>query len=213
MCAKNGAVLAINGDYASYRWNNIHSAETRHKVGILLRDGEIRSSWTRKTGNSVWPNLDTLAIYPDGNMEVHDTQELTAEEYLEKGATDVLAFGPWIIRDGEVRKKLNKFPHARAPRTCMGMIEPGHFLVVMAEGRTKASKGASLEYLAEKMLAKGCVMAFNLDGGETSCILFMGKQLCKVGGSHSERGYARKSPEFLAIGTSAMVEGYNPGAQ
>ena len=35
-------------------------------------------------------------------MEVHDSRELTAEEYLERGAKDVLAFGPWLIRDGEL---------------------------------------------------------------------------------------------------------------
>ena len=208
VAGKNGAVLAFNGDYASYRWNNIHYPKQRHKVGILLRDGEIKSSWTKKSGGTSFPNLDTLAIYPDGLLEVHDSQELTAEEYLEKGAVDVLSFGPWMIRDGEIRNNLSKFAHTRAPRTCLGMIEPGHYIVLMAEGRRKASLGATLDELAEMLREKGCTAAFNMDGGETSCILFMGKQLCVVGGSHSNRGYARKEPEFLAIGTSALVEGY-----
>ena len=208
VAGKNGAVLAFNGDYASYRWNNIHYPKQRHKVGILLRDGEIKSSWTKKSGGTSFPNLDTLAIYPDGLLEVHDSQELTAEEYPEKGAVDVLSFGPWMIRDGEIRNNLNKFAHTRAPRTCLGMIEPGHYIVLMAEGRRKVSLGATLDELAEMLREKGCTAAFNMDGGETSCILFMGKQLCIVGGSHSNRGYARKEPEFLAIGTSALVEGY-----
>ena len=49
-----------------------------------------------------------------------------------------------------------------------------------------------------------------MDGGETSCMLFMGKQINKVGNASSKKGYARKEPEFLAIGTSTLVEGYEP---
>ena len=208
VCSKNGAVLAINGDYASNRWNNMHYPKERYKVGILLRGGEIMSTETKKSGNTSFPNLDTLAIYPDGNMEVHESRELTAEEYRERGAVDVLAFGPWMIRDGEFNPHLPKFDSYRAPRTALGMIEPGHYIAIMAEGRLKRSAGCNLTHIAEKLRERGCILAFNMDGGETACMLFMGKQINKVGGASSKKGYARKEPEFLAIGTSAMVEGY-----
>ena len=214
VASKNGAVLAINADYASNRWGNMPHKKERYKIGILLRDGEIKSTETRKSGNTSFPNLDTLAIYPDGRMEVHDSRELTAEEYQERGATDVLAFGPWLIRDGEMRSNLKKFATNNLnPRTALGMIEPGHFIAVMVEGRYKQSKGCTLVQLAEMMQNRGCVQAFNMDGGETSCILFMGKQICTVGNASSKKGYARKEPEFLAIGISALVEGYTPPAE
>ena len=213
VCSKNGAVLAINGDYASNRWNNIHYPKKRYKVGILLRDGEILSSETKPSGNTSFPNLDTLALFPDGGMEVHDSKELTAEEYREKGAVTVLAFGAWLIRDGEFTPHLPKFDDYRAPRTALGMIEPGHYIAIMVEGRHRDSKGCNLTHIAEKFRDRGCGLAFNLDGGETSCILFMGKQICKVGNSGNAKGHARKEPEFLAIGTSALVEGYLPREQ
>ena len=209
VASKNGAVLAFNADYASNRWNNTHYPKERYKVGILIRNGEIRSSETKKSGNTSFPNLDTLAIYPDGKLEVHDSRELTAEEYLERGATDVLAFGPWLIRDGEVRSNLARFAtNSRNPRTALGMIDSGHYIVLMVEGRHKNSKGCELTRLPEILQARGCKEAFNMDGGETSCIMFMGKQICTVGNSNSKKGYARKEPEFLAIGTSELVEGY-----
>ena len=203
---KNKSVLTINGDYASNRWNNMHYPKERYKVGILLRDGEIMSTETRKSGNTSFPNLDTLAIYPDGNMEVHDSRELTAEEYQEKGAVDVLAFGPWLIRDGEINPNLSRFSTYRAPRTALGMIEPGHYIAIMVEGRHKQSKGCVMARVAEMLQDRGCTLGFNLDGGETSCMLFMGKQICVVGSASSKKGYARKEPEFLAIGTSDLVE-------
>ena len=97
----------------------------------------------------------------------------------------------------------------RAPRTAIGMIEPGHYIAIMAEGRLKESKGLTMTRLAEKMQERGCICALNMDGGETSCILFMGKQICKVD-ADNRYGYARKEAEFLAIGTSLLVEGYLP---
>ena len=213
VCSRNGAVLAINADYASNRWNNIHYPKERYKVGILLRDGEIMSYETKPSGNTGFPNLDTLAIYPDGNMEVHDSRELTAEEYQERGAVQVLAFGPWLIRDGVIRDNLKRFAvNTPNPRTALGMFEPGHYLAVMVEGRHRESKGCTLVQLAEMISERGCSQALNMDGGETSCILFMGKQICTVGNASSKNGYARKEPEFLAIGTSALVEGYEESA-
>ena len=212
VCSLRGAVLAINGDYASNRWGNMRYKKERYKVGILVRDGEIQNTETKKSGNTSFPNLDTLAIYPDGNMEVHDSRELTAEEYVEKGAIHVLAFGPWLIRDGELNPQLSKFGKSRAQRTAIGMVEPGHYYAMMVEGRQKTSKGGELTFLAEKLLERGCVTGFNLDGGETSCILFMGKQINKVGNAHNSKGFARKGAEFLSIGISALVEGYNPDA-
>ena len=215
VCTRNGAVLAINGDYACGRWSNMRYAKERYKVGILLRDGEICSEETRpySATSKTFPNLDTLALLPDGDMRVYNSDELTAEDYVAMGAVDVLAFGPWLIRDGVMNDNLARFGTTRAPRTAIGMVEKGHYFAMMVEGRHRDSKGGDLSFLAEKLLARGCVTGFNLDGGETSCILFMGKQINKVGSSHSGLGYARKGAEFLAIGTSALVEGYTPAGE
>ena len=212
VCSKRGAVLAINADYASYRWGNMRFKKQRYKVGILLREGVIYNTETKKSGGTSFPNLDTLALYPDGNMEVHDSKELTAEEYLARGATDVIAFGPWLIRDGKLNERLKKFGTSRAQRTALGMVEPGHYFAMTLEGREKESKGGDITFLAQKLLDRGCVTGFNMDGGETACMLFMGKQLNRVGMAHNKMGHARKEAEFLAIGTSVQVEGYDPDA-
>lgn len=212
VCSRRGAVLALNGDYACGRWGNMRYKKQRFKVGIQIRDGVIYNTESHQSGGTSFPNLDTLALYPDGNMEVHDSRELPAEAYLERGARDVLSFGPWLIRDGVLNERLSKFSDTRAPRTAIGMVAPGHYFAMMLEGRHKYSKGGSLSFLAERLLARGCTTGFNLDGGATSCILFMGRQINTVGASPSERGYARKGAEFLAIGTSALVEGYDPEA-
>ena len=213
VCSKNGAVLAIDADYVVHRWADRNKRNKRNSVGIIIRDGEIMHEYTYGAVNTSVPNLDTLAIYPDGNMEVRSCNELTAQEYIDKGVKDVISFGPWFVRDGELNPILpryeSKFKKYRAPRTAIGMIEPGHYIAIVAEGRLKDSKGITMTHLAEKMQERGCRVAINMDGGVTSCMVFMGKQINTVPGIN-KRGDARKEAEFLAIGTSLLVEGYLP---
>ena len=151
-------------------------------------------------------------------MQVFESDELEAEQYLEMGATDVLAFGPIMIRDGQLNVEgLEKYGTSSAQRTAIGMIEPGHYMAMMLEGRHSRSRGAGVSFLAERMLERGCQVAMNLDGGQSSTILFMGRQICKVVNSSGRDASARKSAEILGIGysdqTAAMNEKMSGGTK
>ena len=75
---------------------------------------------------------------------------------------------------------------------------------MMLEGRIKRSTGDTIVFLAEKMQEKGCSVAFNLDGGQTASIVFMGHQLCKM--DNKPRNLAsRRTAEILGVGTSDQV--------
>lgn len=198
---KNQTVLAINGDYAQTRYPAKDSS-----VGIIIRDGKVFSSRTKKGTYRGFPNLEVLALYPDGRMEVYDSDEKTADEYLEMGVTTTLAFGPWLIRDGQMNTdNIDALNKPNNPRTAIGMVEPGHTFAMLLEGRHKGSHGSQISFLAERMLEKGCTVAFNLDGGQTGCMVFMGEQINVVGGSKMKNGSARKATELLGIGTSELV--------
>ena len=49
------------------------------------------------------------------------------------------------------------------------------YLLVVADGRTNASKGVTVQAMGEYMFSKGCKQAFNLDGGASSGLFFNGK--------------------------------------
>lgn len=199
---KNGTVLALNSDFAHLRLSQ------KKRAGILLRQGSILSTRTLAKNKGTFPNLDNLVLYADGDMEVYYSNEKTAEEYQEMGAMDVLAFGPLLIRDGELNTKgLKKYGTSNAPRTAIGMVEKGHYFAMMLEGRHSGSKGGPVSFLAEKLLEKGCTLAFNLDGGQSSTIVFMGEQICTIGGSTGKNASARRTAEILGIGTSSLVPG------
>ena len=197
---KTGTVLAISNDYAQLRLQ-----QKKAYPGIVIRDGKILADRTRKKGSKGFPNLDCLAIWPDGDMKVFYSDEKTAEEYLEDGAVDVLSFGPILIRDGVLNEDgLEKYGTSHAQRTAVGMVEKGHYFFMMLEGRIKRSKGDSVRFLAERLQEKNCVIGFNLDGGDTSTIVFMGHQLCKMqdGKKHLS---SRRTSDVLGVGTSELL--------
>ena len=199
---KRRSVLAMSTDFAELR-------RRQHKtMGIVIRNGEIESRDTWRAMASGIPNLDVLALWPDGSMAVFASDEHTAEEYLEMGVSSTLAFGPYLIRDGKpAGERLEKYGASTHPRAAIGMVEPGHYVCIAVEGRIPRSIGANLRFLAERFAARGCTLAFNLDGGGTAALIFLGKQLNKNGKALVNT--SRHDREILGIGVSELVEPYS----
>lgn len=158
------AILAINGDY--------YGAQ---ESGYVIRNGVIYRE-TAKSGN------EDLVIYGDGSFEIIDEDDITAEELLEKGAHNVLAFGPALVEDGSVSvtedEEVGK-AMASNPRTAIGIIDENHYVFVVADGRTSDNEGLSLYELAEFMESLGVQTAYNLDGGGSSTMYFNGQIINK----------------------------------
>ena len=66
------------------------------------------------------------------------------------------------------------------------MVEPFHYILIVV-GRPDREKyvGADGAWLVAKLQEYGCVEAFNLDGGGTSCMAFNGKVIIR--GDNSKR--------------------------
>ena len=198
---KNQVVFGMNTDYYTYRIGR------NAVVGMIIRNRNVLYSKVPEANRGKFPNLDTLAMFEDGNWAVFQSDELTAEEYLEMGAIDVYAFGPYLIRDGELNSFVNTMPSGSTdqPRCAIGMIEPGHYYAMLAEGRIRNSVGMSIPEMQLHMEEKGCAQAFNLDGGRTAVFTFMGKQISKV----SEYGNSTKpraTTELIGIGHSDLID-------
>jgi len=61
------------------------------------------------------------------------------------------------------------------PRTGIGMIEPGHYIIIVADGRRSEYKGPTLPEFAKMFEDYGCKVAYNLEGGSTSTMIFKGE--------------------------------------
>ena len=150
-----------------------------------------------KSGESVmaW-NERTLTF------DMLDTNTFTFDDLLERGYRDVYCFGPILVQDGEVVPKLSKHRlGGHNPRTGVGMVEPGHIVVIVVDGKNKGvATGMELEPFAELFKEEGCVMAYNLDGGMSTDIVFMGVHL-------REREEKRNLPDVLLFGHTDLLPG------
>lgn len=204
---KHNIVFAMNTDYYTYR---VAVNNNRH-TGIVIRDGRILydDPYTEKqVTNSMFPNLDMLAFMPDGSLKVYHSWEKTAQEFIDEGVQTVYSFGPYLLLDGKVSERAYANNENKNPRCAIGMVEPGHYVAIMCEGRLKRSAGVTISYLAKMMRAKGCQVAFNMDGGQTAVMVFMGKQLNQIGAYDGGKTNSRPTSEVLGFGTSEQVGTY-----
>ena len=158
--ANAGAILAINGDY--------YGAQER---GYVLRNGMLYRA-------SAQSGTDALVIGADGNFRIITEGETSADTLVREGAWQVLTFGPALVKDGQVTvRSSDEVGRAMTsnPRTAIGQISEGHYLLVVSDGRTKESTGLSLRQLAELMQSLGAQIAYNLDGGGSSTMVFQGR--------------------------------------
>ncbi|MDO4565689.1 MAG: phosphodiester glycosidase family protein [Clostridia bacterium] len=188
MARRYRAVLWITGD-------NLINAEPEKK-GILIRDGY--SFYTTGREDAMVLNDDlTLSIYRHG--------EISRGAMIDAGVQESFSFGPTLVYDGEPAK-LSRGTN-RNPRCGLGMIEAGHFVAIVVDGRQDDySVGLPLKDFAELFLQQGCTYAYNLDGGISTAIVFMGRTLNRHSGDREQSSWQRDVPEGLSWGYSLSVE-------
>lgn len=196
LARENRVVLAITDDHFGDRWNG------GIRPGIIVRNGQIIQDYTFKDGQGKFPNLEVLALFKDGSMKTFKSDAHTAQEYLEMGAVSTYAFGPILVENGELSEYMlrKEYYTYREPRCSIGMIAPHHYFLLVAKGRSSDSDGVYLTWLADKMIENGVVEGFNLDGGGTAALMFMGKMLNKSSSN------VRATTSITGFGTSELVQ-------
>ncbi|MEZ4358143.1 MAG: phosphodiester glycosidase family protein [Eubacteriales bacterium] len=108
-------------------------------------------------------------------MQTYTADEIDIDEIKSKGAYQAWTFGPMLLDGGQPMEEFNSDLNARNPRTAIGYYEPGHYCFVVVDGRQPGySNGYSLKALSQLFYNLGCKAAFNLDGGQTSEMVFEG---------------------------------------
>ena len=174
--ANNKAILAVNGDY--YGANS---------TGYVIRNGIVYRDTIREDASN-----GDLAIYKDGSFKIIYENEISADQLVEDGVVNLLAFGPALVENGEIvvnTKSEVGQSMASNPRTSIGIIDENHYIIIVSDGRTSESQGLSLYEMAEVMKSYGVKTAYNLDGGGSSTMYFNGQVINKptTNGNISER--------------------------
>lgn len=179
IASDNDAIFAINGDYYGFRSD-----------GIIIRNGVIYRDIPARIG---------LAFYLDGSMQIYDETQTNAQELVASGVWNTLSFGPALLEDSVIADNLsfveidtnfgNHSIQGSNPRTGVGFINENHFVFVVVDGRSPGySNGVTLTEFAQIFKDLGCTTAYNIDGGGSSTMYFMGRVVNNPLGKNQERG-------------------------
>lgn len=152
------AIVACSGDYYV---NN---------KGLLIRDGELYRNMKGR--------YDICVLYRDGTMRTYLPDAYEKDDIIAEDPWQVWSFGPALINeDGSARKNFgNSAIKSRNPRCMIGYYEPGHYVLVLVDGRqSRYSMGLTLEDLAQLAVDLGCKVAYNLDGGKSAVMCWQGE--------------------------------------
>lgn len=148
------AVVAFTGDYIGY---------TANRKSVMIRNGVVY--YDRAEQN-------TLALLPDGTMALYEKGETNAEALLALGVRDSFCFGPTLAVDGV---STNPKGEGYTMRVAFGYTDPFHYLAVV--GQRDREVQLTLQQIANICAGYGCRIAYNLDGGHSTSLVFLGREL------------------------------------
>lgn len=161
MAKDNNALFAASGDYYAHTYQS-----------LVIRNGvSYRKDLSTR--------FESCVLFRDGTIAFYQPEELDAEALLEAGAWQGWTFGPSLLtEDGQPFSTIPKKyvgVDKKNPRCMLGYYEPGHYCLVVADGRQRNSAGLTLLELSKLAHALGCTKAYNLDGGQSAQLYWQGK--------------------------------------
>ena len=167
------ALVAINGDR--------YTSDAKKTTFEYRMTEKIRSKTNNLKDILIIDDLGDFHLFIKSQGLHKDDQPYFVNVMKEQGrqVVNAFTFGPALVKDGElltVDEHYGYNPHGREPRSAIGQTGPLSYVMVLVEGRTSGNDkaGISQQGLAQIMYDLGCVQAYNLDGGNTSEMIFCG---------------------------------------
>jgi len=109
------------------------------------------------------------------------------KDILERNIRDAVSFGPPLIINGKTMIKKGNGGMGINPRTAIGQTQDGKVLLLVIDGRSEHSLGATLKDVQNILLEYGAYNASNLDGGSSTTMVYQEKLINKPSDILGER--------------------------
>ena len=167
MVEKYGAIAGINAGGFNDEGGRGNGSTPQ---GLVIDNGEV--TW----GGNHTGGFHVVGLDYDGILHVGF---MTVQQALDAGIRWAVSFETYdglasaLIINGEVQK--HNLGGGVNPRTAIGQREDGALLLLVLDGRSISTLGATMRDLADIMLEYGAVNAGNLDGGSSSVMVYGGE--------------------------------------
>ncbi len=158
------AVVAMNADFYGFR-----------QIGVTVYQRQLFRFSPDK--------LDNCFINSKGEMLFMKAGSITDVAQMNQYIADndvlySLSFGPILVDNGELQY-CSSYPIGEMDREYsragLGMVDDLHYVYMTVNHCNGQNPRCNVNEFAEIMYSKGCVKAYNLDGGQTSEIVFNGQ--------------------------------------
>ena len=167
IASRYSPVLAINADFCRY-----------HRNGVIIRNGEVlRRQNITKHHLMIVDSQGDFSVLTDRSGK----QGVVANQLEQQNTWQTFEFGPVLVKDGQATTLPSSFyvnchDGYYEPRTAIGQLGPLHYIVIVVDGRRDGySTGATIPQLQQLFLDEGAEFAFNLDGGGSTTLYFLGE--------------------------------------
>ena len=167
MVERYGAIAGINAGGFNDEGGHGNGSTPQ---GLVIDNGEV--TWGAKhVGGFHVVGLDNDGILHVGFMTVQAALDAGIRWGVSFETHDGLASA--LIVNGEVQRQ--NLGSGVNPRTAIGQREDGALLLLVLDGRSISTLGATMKDLVDIMLEYGAVNAGNLDGGSSSVMVYNGE--------------------------------------
>ena len=182
MHESTNAVVSMNADYYRFRDMGIVVYDRQ-----LYRFNESEYCWRNGIQLQKYNCEDTLLVDKNGDFSFFHMYEQTSPEEMERtiAENDILfsiAFGPVLVENGQ----LNSSPdfieqwypvgevNTGYSRAGIGQVDKLHYLYMSLNHSDEKQARWTVSEFGQHFFEKGVLNAYNLDGGQTSEIVFQG---------------------------------------
>ena len=166
MARRVNAVIALDGDYYSYSGRGFTLRQ-----GVLYKDNLPGSN-------------DVLVIDEDGDFHalLAPPRHSVGTRIDGKDIINAFFFGPALVVDGQIRT--NGYAPMMAgtgnQRMAIAQVGPLDYKVICCGSPRRGSTGMTIPQFAEFVAKQGVQVAYNLDGGDSTVLLFCGEKVNDV---------------------------------
>lgn len=174
---ENEAVIAINASGFTKRGSSLTPS------GQVIQNGKLIYSKSngKKDGGIIGFNNDNVLVL---------TKE-SATTAIKNGMRDAVEFGPFLIINGKASEIEGNGGWGIAPRTAIAQRKDGIVLLLIIEGRSSSSAGATMNNMIKILSRYKAYNAANLDGGGSSELIINNEII------NEPRGYSYTGERYL----------------
>ena len=182
LAERSKAVVALNGDYPD--------DSVRKNRGFILRQGKLFRNNFDEPGPWDARFMDVLLIDGEGNFHVVYQPVKGTAISVPEGVSilNSFSFGPVLVDNGEIVEDfqgadrwINMAADEDRQRICLCQAGPLHYKVICCSGRYRGYYGLTMKDFARLAASQDVLVAYNLDGGDSTWLYFNGEKVNNLG--------------------------------